>query len=71
VVVNDVSRPDIGFDAAANEVVIVTRAGDRRIPRASKERVADAILDEAARQLAQTRREERGGVREHARSAAG
>ena len=45
VVVNDISRADIGFEADANEVTIVTAAGDRHIPRASKALVADAILD--------------------------
>jgi phosphopantothenoylcysteine decarboxylase/phosphopantothenate--cysteine ligase len=50
VVYNDVSRADIGFDAAENEVVLVTRDGDRRVPKASKGVVAAAILD-AAEQL--------------------
>jgi phosphopantothenoylcysteine decarboxylase/phosphopantothenate--cysteine ligase len=58
VVVNDISRPDIGFEAGANEVVIVTAGGARRIPRCSKEAVADAILDELQRQG-----EEDGGAR--------
>lgn len=51
VVYNDVSRPDIGFDAADNEVVLVTRDGDRRVPKASKAVVAAAILDAAERLL--------------------
>jgi phosphopantothenoylcysteine decarboxylase / phosphopantothenate---cysteine ligase len=62
VVVNDISRADIGFDSGANEVVIVTAAGERRVPRASKDKVADAVLDEAARQLG---KEDRGAVRAH------
>ena len=45
IVFNDVSRPEIGFDARDNEVVIVTEAGEQRIERAPKERVAAAILD--------------------------
>jgi phosphopantothenoylcysteine decarboxylase / phosphopantothenate---cysteine ligase len=45
VVYNDVSRPDIGFDTPENEVVLVTRAGERRVPKASKQRIAAAILD--------------------------
>jgi phosphopantothenoylcysteine decarboxylase/phosphopantothenate--cysteine ligase len=45
VVVNDVSDPSIGFDSPDNEVVVVTREGDERLPRASKEKVAGAILD--------------------------
>jgi phosphopantothenoylcysteine decarboxylase/phosphopantothenate--cysteine ligase len=49
VVYNDVSRADIGFDAAENEVVLVTRDGDRRVPKGSKAAIAAAILDEAER----------------------
>jgi phosphopantothenoylcysteine decarboxylase/phosphopantothenate--cysteine ligase len=71
IVVNDISKPDIGFDADSNEVVILTEEGERRVPRSSKEQVADAVLDEAIRRLEQRRKEERGGVRAHPRSAAG
>jgi phosphopantothenoylcysteine decarboxylase/phosphopantothenate--cysteine ligase len=49
VVVNDISRADIGFDAADNEVVIVTAAAEQRVPRGSKEQVADAVLDAVER----------------------
>ena len=66
VVVNDISRPDIGFEADANEVAIVTARGERRVPRTSKEAVADAVLDEVQRQ----RKEVDGGARTDARSAA-
>jgi phosphopantothenoylcysteine decarboxylase/phosphopantothenate--cysteine ligase len=45
VVVNDISRADIGFDAGDNEVTIVTAAGDRSVPRAPKPQVAAAIVD--------------------------
>jgi phosphopantothenoylcysteine decarboxylase/phosphopantothenate--cysteine ligase len=45
VVVNDVSAPGIGFDAAQNEVTIVTPGSERHVPRASKAEVAAAILD--------------------------
>jgi phosphopantothenoylcysteine decarboxylase / phosphopantothenate---cysteine ligase len=51
VVFNDVSRHDIGFDAADNEVVLVSANGDRRLEKASKERIAVAILDEVAERL--------------------
>jgi len=51
VVFNDVSRSDIGFDAAQNEVVLVTREGDRQVPMGSKAAIAAAILDEAERLL--------------------
>jgi phosphopantothenoylcysteine decarboxylase/phosphopantothenate--cysteine ligase len=66
VVVNDISRPDIGFESDANEVVIVTAGGERGVPRASKEEVADAVLDELERQ----REEADGGARADARSTA-
>jgi phosphopantothenoylcysteine decarboxylase / phosphopantothenate---cysteine ligase len=45
VVVNDISRPEIGFDAPDNEVAIVTGGGQREVPLGSKEAVAGAILD--------------------------
>ena len=47
VVYNDVSRSDIGFDAKDNEVVLITREGERRIAKAPKSRIAAAVLDEA------------------------
>jgi phosphopantothenoylcysteine decarboxylase / phosphopantothenate---cysteine ligase len=46
VVVNDISRSDIGFDAPDNEVTIVTAGGESRVPLGSKQAVAAAILDE-------------------------
>jgi phosphopantothenoylcysteine decarboxylase / phosphopantothenate---cysteine ligase len=45
VVVNDIARADIGFEGPDNEVTIVTAAGERHVPRASKAEVARAILD--------------------------
>lgn len=45
IVYNDVSRPGIGFEAAENEVVLVSAAGERTVPRAPKERIAAAVLD--------------------------
>src|SRR5438067_8877896 len=47
IVYNDVGRTDIGFDAVENEVVVISSDGERQIPKAPKERVAAAILDEA------------------------
>ncbi|HXB16430.1 MAG TPA: bifunctional phosphopantothenoylcysteine decarboxylase/phosphopantothenate--cysteine ligase CoaBC [Solirubrobacteraceae bacterium] len=55
VVLNDISRSDIGFDAAENEVTILTSAAgngataSEHVPRASKEQVAGAILDAVER----------------------
>jgi phosphopantothenoylcysteine decarboxylase / phosphopantothenate---cysteine ligase len=45
VVVNDISRAGIGFDAPDNEVTIVTAGGRQEVPLGSKESVAAAILD--------------------------
>ena len=46
IVVNDISRADIGFDAAENEVTIISARGpDVHVPRAAKRAVADAVLD--------------------------
>jgi phosphopantothenoylcysteine decarboxylase/phosphopantothenate--cysteine ligase len=50
-VFNDVSRPDIGFDAAENEVVVVSANGDRAVAKAPKRAVAAAVLDEVERLL--------------------
>ena len=46
IVFNDVSRGDVGFDTADNEVVIVSAGAERRVPKAPKEEIAAAILDE-------------------------
>ena len=45
IVLNDVSTPGIAFDAADNEVTVLTEGADLHIPRASKTEVATAILD--------------------------
>ena len=55
VVYNDVSREDIGFDAADNEVVLITAEGDRRVPKANKHEIAAAILDEVENLLGRDR----------------
>jgi phosphopantothenoylcysteine decarboxylase/phosphopantothenate--cysteine ligase len=49
VVVNDISRADIGFDSTDNEVTIVLADGDREVGRRAKAEVAAAILDEVER----------------------
>lgn len=45
VVFNDISRADIGFESAVNEVTILTGEGDEPVPLAPKESVASEILD--------------------------
>ena len=51
VVYNDVGRTDIGFDALENEVTLITREGETRVPKAAKSEIAVAILDEVERLL--------------------
>ena len=51
IVFNDIARDDIGFDAAENEVVLVSADGERRLGKAAKERIAAAILDAVAERL--------------------
>ena len=69
VVVNDVSTPGIGFDSSDNEVTILAAGGGvRQVPRASKEGVARAVLDEIER--LRSERGDANGARANARSAA-
>jgi phosphopantothenoylcysteine decarboxylase/phosphopantothenate--cysteine ligase len=68
VVVNDISRPDIGFDVEYNEVVILTADGERHVARGPKTEVADAVLNEVQR-LRERRID--AGARTRSRSAAG
>ena len=55
IVVNDISRADIGFDSEANEVTIFSaphgaaEIEELHVPRADKREVAEAILDAAER----------------------
>ncbi|HZM11449.1 MAG TPA: bifunctional phosphopantothenoylcysteine decarboxylase/phosphopantothenate--cysteine ligase CoaBC [Candidatus Limnocylindrales bacterium] len=49
IVLNDVSRPDIGFNSDRNQVTLVTAQDAIAIPEASKLDVAQTILDAAVR----------------------
>jgi phosphopantothenoylcysteine decarboxylase / phosphopantothenate---cysteine ligase len=49
VVVNDISRAEIGFESERNEVTILTAGGERHVAIASKDRVAEEILDAVQR----------------------
>lgn len=49
IVVNDVSRKDIGFDVDRNAVTIVTAAGAVHVPEGSKMEIAHHVLDAVAR----------------------
>jgi phosphopantothenoylcysteine decarboxylase / phosphopantothenate---cysteine ligase len=46
IVFNDVSRSDIGFDVGENEVVLISRDGERTVEKTTKHAIAGAILDE-------------------------
>ena len=48
-VLNDVSRPDIGFDASDNEVTLLATSGERTLAKAPKDEIAASILDEVER----------------------
>jgi phosphopantothenoylcysteine decarboxylase/phosphopantothenate--cysteine ligase len=46
IVLNDVSQPGIGFDAADNEVTVLSAdGGEVTLARAGKHRIADGVLD--------------------------
>jgi phosphopantothenoylcysteine decarboxylase / phosphopantothenate---cysteine ligase len=63
IVLNDVSRPEIGFDAADNEVMIVERAGEHHVARASKDEIAEAVLDRVEELRDADRRQQAAGGR--------
>ncbi|HEU6445659.1 MAG TPA: bifunctional phosphopantothenoylcysteine decarboxylase/phosphopantothenate--cysteine ligase CoaBC [Gaiellaceae bacterium] len=56
VVYNDVASSDVGFEAADNEVVLISESGERKVSKAPKTRIAAEIWDEVERLL-----EENGG----------
>jgi phosphopantothenoylcysteine decarboxylase/phosphopantothenate--cysteine ligase len=55
VVVNDIADPGIGFEAAENEVTIVTAGAERHVARTGKDEVAAAVLDEVDQLIARGR----------------
>ncbi len=65
IVINDIAGAGIGFESEDNEVTILTAGGEQHVPRARKERIAEAVLDEVERL-----RTTRGGV-DGARAGAG
>ncbi|HEX7034605.1 MAG TPA: bifunctional phosphopantothenoylcysteine decarboxylase/phosphopantothenate--cysteine ligase CoaBC [Pseudomonadales bacterium] len=52
IAVNDVSDPTIGFESDRNALTLIWEGGERRIDRASKEEVANALLALIAERLA-------------------
>jgi phosphopantothenoylcysteine decarboxylase / phosphopantothenate---cysteine ligase len=45
IVLNDVSDPTIGFESGQNAVTLIDSASETHVPRASKDSIADSILD--------------------------
>jgi phosphopantothenoylcysteine decarboxylase/phosphopantothenate--cysteine ligase len=45
IVLNDIARPEIGFDSEQNEVTIVEPSGSRRVALAGKAEIAGSVLD--------------------------
>jgi phosphopantothenoylcysteine decarboxylase/phosphopantothenate--cysteine ligase len=61
VVVNDISKSGVGFDAADNEVTILTAAGARiDVPKAGKDQIAQAVLDQVTGLRSRQERERAG-----------
>jgi phosphopantothenoylcysteine decarboxylase/phosphopantothenate--cysteine ligase len=49
IVLNDVSDPAIGFESENNAITLIDSASDTHVPLASKDAIADAILDRVDR----------------------
>ena len=48
IVLNDVSNPEIGFESPDNAVTLVEKEGETPVPLASKDTIAEAILDKVS-----------------------
>ena len=44
IIANDVSRPDIGFEVADNEVIIISKDEEQTLPKQSKLEIAESLL---------------------------
>src|SRR6476646_7122965 len=62
IVMNDLSRSDIGFDSGLNEIVLVSSKGEHLVSRRSKQACAAAILDTLGNQTARAAVEQRTTV---------
>ncbi|HET7507938.1 MAG TPA: bifunctional phosphopantothenoylcysteine decarboxylase/phosphopantothenate--cysteine ligase CoaBC [Solirubrobacterales bacterium] len=56
IVFNDVSDPEIGFESERNAVTLIGREGETDVPIASKDEIAEAILQEVDRLREKSRR---------------
>ena len=45
IVLNDISNPAIGFESQENAVTLIDSTSDDHVPQASKDAIADAILE--------------------------
>jgi phosphopantothenoylcysteine decarboxylase/phosphopantothenate--cysteine ligase len=52
IVLNDISNPAIGFESQENAVTLIDSTSETPVPQASKDIVADAILDRIDRRVA-------------------
>jgi phosphopantothenoylcysteine decarboxylase/phosphopantothenate--cysteine ligase len=52
IVMNDISRTDIGFESVFNEIMLLTSNGENLVSRRSKEACAAAIWDGIGNQMA-------------------
>jgi phosphopantothenoylcysteine decarboxylase/phosphopantothenate--cysteine ligase len=72
IVVNDISQPGIGFDAADNEVAILLADGsERRLGRARKEQIAEGVLDEVDKLFVPAKESDDRAIRTDPARAAG
>jgi phosphopantothenoylcysteine decarboxylase / phosphopantothenate---cysteine ligase len=71
IVVNDVSRPGIGFDTPDNEVTVVTAGAERLLPKAGKDAIADGVLNEVQQLLMSVKESDDRAHRANGNRAAG
>jgi phosphopantothenoylcysteine decarboxylase / phosphopantothenate---cysteine ligase len=72
IVVNDISQPGIGFDAAENEVTILLVDGsEHRLRRTRKEQIAEGVLDEVDKLLVPAKESDDRTIRTDPARAAG
>jgi phosphopantothenoylcysteine decarboxylase/phosphopantothenate--cysteine ligase len=71
IVVNDVSRPGIGFDAPDNEVTVITADAERVLPKAGKDAIADGVLEEVRVLLRPVKESDDRAIRTNRNRAAG
>ncbi len=45
IVLNDISNPEIGFESEENAITLIDSASDTQVPQASKDQIAEAILE--------------------------